>query len=89
MKAAFGWPFFMGAFLVFISVISVTAAYGSALTAGHFWKSREPDQPKVTKSALPHHSAPRLGSVCPNEGIAPWVRVVNGAPEINVHHEAA
>ena len=21
---------------------------------------------------MPHHSAPRLGSVCPNEGIAPW-----------------
>ncbi len=28
--------------------------------------------PKVTKSALPHHSAPRLGSVCPHSGIAPW-----------------
>ncbi|WNZ77820.1 nucleoid-structuring protein H-NS [Pseudomonas sp. P105] len=26
------------------------------------------------QSALPHHSAPRLGSVCPNEGIAPWAR---------------
>jgi len=58
-----------------ISVSSVTAAYGSALTAGHFWKSREPDQPKVTKSALPHHSAPRLGSACPRSAIA-----VNGAP---------
>ncbi|AUM72560.1 nucleoid-structuring protein H-NS [Pseudomonas fluorescens] len=23
---------------------------------------------------MPHHSAPRLGSVCPNEGIAPWAR---------------
>ncbi|MCP1455295.1 hypothetical protein J3D49_002849 [Pseudomonas kilonensis] len=49
-----------------ISIAAVMAAYGSALTAGHFWKSREPDQPKVTKSALPHHSAPRLGSVCPH-----------------------
>ncbi|WP_230153556.1 nucleoid-structuring protein H-NS [Pseudomonas brassicacearum] len=66
---------------------------------------------------MPHHSVPRLGSACPNEGIAPWARregpsmaqrgypcihagmpttqclrsasVVNGAPEINVHHEAA
>ncbi len=28
--------------------------------------------PKVTKNALPHHSAPRLGSVCPHSGIAPW-----------------
>ena len=27
---------------------------------------------KVTKALLPHHSAPRLGSVCLNEGIAPW-----------------
>ncbi|MET3455235.1 hypothetical protein ABIC88_001803 [Pseudomonas kilonensis] len=72
---------------------------------------------KVTKTLLPHHLAPRLGSVCPHSGIAPWARregpsmaqrgypgihagmptpqclrsasVVNGAPEINVHHEAA
>ncbi|CAH0145106.1 hypothetical protein SRABI06_00566 [Pseudomonas brassicacearum] len=28
--------------------------------------------PKVTKSALPHHSVPRLGSACPHSGIAPW-----------------
>ncbi|OPG72368.1 nucleoid-structuring protein H-NS, partial [Pseudomonas ogarae] len=21
---------------------------------------------------MPHHSAPRLGSVCPHSGIAPW-----------------
>ncbi len=27
---------------------------------------------KVTKTLLPHHSAPRLGSVCPHSGIAPW-----------------
>ncbi|SEO15984.1 hypothetical protein SAMN03159293_01937 [Pseudomonas sp. NFACC39-1] len=59
---------------VCISVCSVTATGGSALTAGHFWKSRVPDQPKVTKNALPHHSAPRLGSVCPHSGIAPWAR---------------
>ncbi len=52
---------------VYISVSSVTAAYGSALTAGHFWKG-----PKVTKRPSPHHSAPRLGSVCPNEGLNPW-----------------
>ena len=73
--------------------------------------------PKVTKSALPHHSVPRLGSACLSEGIAPWARregpsmaqrgypgihagiptaqylrsaiVVNGAPQINVHREAA
>ncbi|BBP57652.1 hypothetical protein PHLH4_12420 [Pseudomonas sp. St316] len=27
--------------------------------------------PKVTKNALPHHLVPRLGSACPNAGIAP------------------
>ncbi len=72
---------------------------------------------KVSKTLLPHHSVPRLGSACPHSGIAPWARregpsmaqrgypgihagmpttqclrsaiVVNGAPEINVHREAA
>ncbi len=34
---------------------------------GSLWKS-----PKVTKGLLPHHSAPRLGSVCPNAGLNPW-----------------
>ena len=28
---------------------------------------------KVTQTLLPHHSAPRLGSVCPHSGIAPRV----------------
>ena len=64
----------MGAWLVCISVFCVTAAYGSALTAGHFRKARKPAQSKVTKALLPHHSAPRLGSVCPHSGIAPWAR---------------
>ncbi len=50
-----------------ISVAAVTATYGSALTAGHFWKG-----PKVTKRPSPHHSAPRLGSVCPNAGFGAW-----------------
>ena len=27
---------------------------------------------KVSKTLLPHHSAPRLGSVCPNTGLNPW-----------------
>ena len=52
---------------VYISIPAVTATYGSALTAGHFWKG-----PKVTKRPSPHHSAPRLGSVCPNAGFAAW-----------------
>ncbi|SDO77468.1 hypothetical protein SAMN04490208_4906 [Pseudomonas poae] len=56
-----------GGFSVYISVVAVTAAYGSALTAGHFWKS-----PKVTKRLSPHHSAPRSGSVCPHAGLNPW-----------------
>ncbi len=51
----------------YISVPAVTATYGSALTAGHFWKG-----PKVTKRPSPHHSAPRPGSVCPNAGFAAW-----------------
>ena len=32
---------------------------------GSLWKrAGVPAQPKVTKGLLPHHSAPRLGSVC-------------------------
>src|SRR5450830_327691 len=38
---------------------------------GSLWKS-----PKVTKGLLPHHSAPRLGSVCPNAGLNPWAAVM-------------
>ncbi|SED34933.1 hypothetical protein SAMN04515675_0805 [Pseudomonas costantinii] len=53
--------------LEYISVAAVTATYGSALTAGHFWKG-----PKVTKRPSPHHSAPRCGSVCPHAGFGPW-----------------
>ncbi|SED38380.1 hypothetical protein SAMN04515675_0931 [Pseudomonas costantinii] len=29
-----------------------------------------PAQPKVSKGLLPHHSAPRCGSVCPHSGTA-------------------
>nr|BFE90847.1 hypothetical protein GCM10020185_13830 [Pseudomonas brassicacearum subsp. brassicacearum] len=61
-----------------ISVAAVTAAYGSALTAGHFRKARKPAQSKVTKALLPHHLVPRLGSACLNEGIAPWA--LRGGP---------
>ncbi|QJI27171.1 nucleoid-structuring protein H-NS [Pseudomonas sp. ADAK18] len=38
---------------------------------------------------MPHHSAPRLGSVCPHSGIAPWARrdrpsmAVRGYPGIH------
>ncbi|OZO01006.1 hypothetical protein B7453_29170, partial [Pseudomonas sp. IB20] len=51
----------------YISVIWVTAAMGSALTAGHFCKDT-----KVTKKSSPHHSVPRLGSACPHSGFGPW-----------------
>ena len=31
---------------------------------------------KVSKTLLPHHSAPRLGSVCPHSGLNPWAAVM-------------
>src|SRR5450830_856983 len=34
------------------------------------------EKPKVTKGLLPHHSAPRLGSVCPHSGLNPWAAVM-------------
>ncbi|TWR53947.1 hypothetical protein FIV41_23080 [Pseudomonas marginalis] len=42
----------------YISVAAVTAAIGSALTAGHFWK-----EPKSNQKALapPLGTSPRLG----------------------------
>ncbi|AVE03155.1 hypothetical protein CYL20_00780 [Pseudomonas palleroniana] len=61
----------------YISVAVVTADIGSALTAAHFWKG-----PKVSKRPLPHHSAPRSGSVCPNTGLNPWAAVLPGYPRI-------
>ncbi len=41
---------------------------------GSLLKSPEAGPVKVSKTLLPHHSVPRLGSACPNEGIAPWAR---------------
>ncbi|MBD0702087.1 nucleoid-structuring protein H-NS [Pseudomonas sp. PSB1] len=32
------------------------------------------EERESNQSALPHHSAPRLGSVYPHSGIAPWAR---------------
>ena len=34
---------------------------------------------KVTKTLLPHHSAPRLGSVCPHSGFGPWAAAMGCA----------
>ncbi|CAI8726495.1 hypothetical protein EMIT051CA3_10121 [Pseudomonas chlororaphis] len=44
--------------MVYISVSAVTAAYGSALTAGHFFSNAGmPAQQKVTKKRLPLRTA--------------------------------
>ncbi len=51
--------------------------------SGSLWKS-----PKVTKGLLPHHSAPRLGSVCPNAGLNPWA-AVTGHPWPNTANPAS
>src|SRR3989344_8430916 len=44
---------------------------------GHLWFRPYGDSlfqtPKRKQKAVPHHSVPRLGSACQNEGIAPWV----------------
>ena len=41
--------------------------YGFRSYSGSLLKSA-----KVSKTLLPHHSAPRLGSVCPHSGFGPW-----------------
>ncbi|CRM19043.1 hypothetical protein [Pseudomonas sp. 28 E 9] len=41
--------------------------YGFRFYSGSLLKSA-----KVSKTLLPHHSAPRLGSVCPLSGLNPW-----------------
>ena len=47
-------------------------SYSGSLLAN----ARKPAQPKVTKRSSPHHSAPRLGSVCPHSGLNPWAAVM-------------
>ncbi len=46
------------AFFEYISIAAVTAAYGSALTAAHFWKSAKSKQKRF---APPLGTSPRLG----------------------------
>ena len=58
---------------VYISIPAVTAAYGSALTAGYLEK-RNAARRQVTKRFCPCRSVPRLGSACPRSGPAPWAR---------------
>ena len=56
---------------------------GFRFYSGSLWKrAGMPAQPKVTKGLLPHHSAPRLGSVCPNTVLNPWAAVLPGYPRI-------
>jgi len=62
-----------------ISIAAVTATYGFALTATPFFKRRSAGPAKRKQKALPHHSVPRLGSECQNEGIAPWVAAMGNA----------
>ncbi len=45
--------------------------YGFRSYSGSLLKSA-----KVTKTLLPHHSAPRLGSVCPHSGFGAWAAVM-------------
>ena len=57
--------------------------YGFRPYGGSLWKS-----PKVTKGLLPHHSAPRLGSVCPHSVLNPWA-AVTGHPWPNTANPAS
>ncbi len=57
--------------------------YGFRPYGGSLWKS-----PKVTKGLLPHHSAPRLGSVCLHSGLNPWA-AVTGHPWPNTANPAS
>ena len=68
----------------YISIPAVTAAIGSALTAGHFWKRA----PKVTKRALAPTlgTSPRLGvPVIRHEFGGPPPRAIHGAGRLNRH----
>ncbi|QFG28805.1 hypothetical protein F6476_06070 [Pseudomonas umsongensis] len=46
-------------FSEYISVAAVTATYGFALTATHFFKRRSAGPAKSKQKALPHHLVPR------------------------------
>ncbi len=55
--AAFGPTMSLGVY-EYISIPAVTAAIGSAFTAGHFWKSAKSNQKRF---APPLGTSPRLG----------------------------
>ena len=72
----------------YISIAAVTAAYGSALTAGHFFQAPKNNQKGF---APPLGASPRLG-IHAEVPAAQHLRsaiVVNGAPEIKIKSEAA
>jgi len=72
---------------VYISIPEVRAAMGFAFTASHFRRAGMPAQSKVTKALLPHHLAPRLGSVCPHSGMlrGPPRWAIPGPARLNRH----
>ncbi|XUK66092.1 hypothetical protein ABMA08_06860 [Pseudomonas yamanorum] len=59
-------PFFVAGVWVYIRYLG----------NGHLWfrsySGSLLNSAKVSKTLLPHHSAPRLGSVCPHSGFGPW-----------------
>ena len=74
-----GASFFLALVLFFLGGVGWAGVYIRCWGNGGLWfrpygGSLLERAPKVTKNALPHHWVPRLGSACPNEGIAPWAR---------------
>jgi len=63
-------PFFMAGVWVYIRYLG----------NGHLWfrsySGSLLNSAKVSKTLLPHHSAPRLGSECPHSGFGPWAAVM-------------
>jgi hypothetical protein len=54
----------------YISIIFAMAYIGFAFTAGHFWKERNADQPKVSKNSSLIH--PALHSASLRSGFPPY-----------------
>ncbi|AZE84037.1 Threonine synthase [Pseudomonas orientalis] len=46
--------------------------FGNGYLGFRFYSGSLLKSAKVSKTLLPHHSAPRLGSVCPLSGLNPW-----------------
>ena len=66
-----------------ISVSAVTATYGSALTAGHFWKSAKSNQKRF---APPLGASPRLGMPSLRHcSVGPPRRAIHGPARLPRH----